>query len=214
METIHILLLRPGAQDYWLNRMTAAIGGAVHGNQGYCHAELCVPHPRGGYISSSIFNGETVTMNHTKTFANPNYVVFSLSISRNQLQTILKHIETTHTARVGFDSYGMYLAALPVHLSLTGASPSRTFCSRYVVETLQAAGVEVVKGLNASITSPSKLFRVLQSNQDGVVTGTVKYKEMQMMNTGSDRAHATTAYVPSGGSGWKNSHKYMRLTSL
>lgn len=210
METIHVLLLKPSENDHWLNRATAALGGWVHNNDGFCHVELCVPNERGSYVSSSIYQGETVSLNERKRFANPGYQVHSMVVTRKQLQDIHKFMQRAHREKVGFDGTGMYLAALPLQTHCM-ASPQSTFCSRYVVEALQAADIEAVRGLNAHIVTPSKLYSVLTAHGDNTVAGTVQYKEQRMM---SGAVGATKTYVAKPNQVPHTPHSYMRLTSL
>lgn len=180
---IHVLFLEPlpsdcvegnrGAREEpWLNRATAALGGRVHG-RGFCHVEICIPDlqpaDRGGgmlgyrYMSSSIYNGETVSVVATKTFSNPGYLVHTLSVTGAQLRRISDFIHDCKRREVCFDSVGMYLSMLPVQVWYGGES--RTFCSKYVTQALQAAGgVVQVEGLNPNIVSPSKLYRALVEN--------------------------------------------------
>ena len=78
-HNIHVMFLSTQKDDHMLNRVTAMIGERIH-QQGFCHVEICIPDleapalPNGqpsGYLSSSIYNGEKVTLTKTKTFANP-----------------------------------------------------------------------------------------------------------------------------------------------
>lgn len=205
-----MLFLEPDHRsDHWLNRLSASIGRRLHG-RGFCHVELSMPSldrsrvgQHGGYVSTSIYNGETVRVVSTKTFANPGYVVHTLSVGRDQLQRITDFAHESQRRGVGFDALGMYLATLPFQLK--PASQRHTFCSRYVVEALQdAGGIPGVEGLNASTTSPSKLYRSLAqatapggeqqqqqfSSQGGPrqvpgVVGTVSFKLEQLKRHGS-----------------------------
>jgi hypothetical protein len=68
-NAIYILFLHPDNGDPFLNRVTSFLGAAMHGT-GACHVELCVPH-NGAYMTSSIYNGETVNVTTSKTFSNP-----------------------------------------------------------------------------------------------------------------------------------------------
>ncbi len=76
-HNVHVMFLTPDTRsDYLLNRLTSMLGKRVH-KQGFCHTEIVIPdmeHTTLGcpaYLSSSIYNGETVTLTKTKTFANP-----------------------------------------------------------------------------------------------------------------------------------------------
>lgn len=200
MDTIHVLFLKTQHNDFFLNRLTAWLGGTFHGNEGFCHVEVCVPHPQGGYISSSIYNGEKVSMTRKKTFANPGYVVHSMLVTRQQVGQMQQCIQRAHENGVGFDGNGMFLAALPVQLRC-GAPNTKTFCSRYVTEVLQAADVQAVDALNPNITTPSKLYSVLRSHRDSIVAGSVEHKQQAMRTVGS---------VVGGTQG----HAYMKLSAM
>lgn len=176
--SIHVLFLETTSKDHWLNRLTANIGGKLHG-KGFCHVEICVPSSDGShYISSSIYNGEAVSMSRVKTFANPGYVVHTETISKAKLASMREIMSEYVRRQVGFDSLGMYLAILPFPTPLTRGS-SRTFCSRYVTELLQMAGL--VTDLDPIITTPSKLFHRLKQSVDVGTIGTVEYKRASLM---------------------------------
>ncbi len=71
-HNVHVLFLNDDKHDHVLNRLTSLLGSKVH-KHGFCHVEIVIPDTEsgGGYLSSSIYNGETVTLTRTKTFANP-----------------------------------------------------------------------------------------------------------------------------------------------
>ena len=212
METIHVLFLKTRDDDHFLNQATARLGGLVNGNEGFCHVEICLPHPHGGYVSSSIYQGEKVSFNRQKTFANPGYVVHSMTVSSDQVHRMRHHVQKAHSTGVGFDKTGMYLAALPARVWRFGLHPNntilccccygpqhgwhddvspalqkRTFCSRYVTEVLRTGNVEAVDGVNPHITTPSKLYRILKEKTgSAAVAGSVEYKQnaMRIAETG------------------------------
>lgn len=175
--TVQVLFLEPGKDDFALNRLTAFLGGQIHG-KGLCHTEICLPDGDYGFVSSSIYNGESVSLNKHKTFANPGYIVHTISVGKKQLDDMLDHVHEIHRTGVGFDHMGMFMASLPVQL--VPSPRRRTFCSRYVVEVLQAGGLEDVSGLNPSITTPSRLYRVLKAADSragrATIAGSVEYK--------------------------------------
>lgn len=198
METIHVLFLRSQPGDRPINRLTGLLGGLLHANDGFYHVELCIPHPQGGYVSSSVYQNETVSLNRMKTFANPDYLVHSMTISRPQLATLWHHLKSAHEAGVGFDRVGMCCSIFPCSPVCCVRSDA-TFCSRYVTEALKAADVAAVDTLHAPSTSPSKLLRCLEAHNQNVVVGSVEHKQRQM------RESPTPATL---------GHSYMRLTSL
>lgn len=94
---------------------------------------------------------------------------------------------TNYRVQLGFDSLGMYLAALPFQLS-PFPSPTKTFCSKHVTSALKAAQtIEAVQGVNENIVTPSRLFRLLQEKlrKDRMVVGSVHYKQKALAEVGS-----------------------------
>lgn len=180
-NVIHILFLETASDEPNLvNYITSAYGRFLHG-KGIHHVEICFPENRTSnqFISSSIYAGETVSMNRIKTFANPNYIVCSKLVSNEELKRIREFVTQSHRNMVEFDGIGMYLASLP--FSVRRGRPDATFCSRYVTEVLQAAGIQSVQRLNPCITSPSKLFKVVSQEGDPrEVCGSVEYKQKAM----------------------------------
>ena len=180
---IQVLFLEPHPRDFILNKLTALAGQRIHG-RGFCHVELCMPNPnQQGFISSSIYNGETVTMTSSKTFANPGYIVYSTTVNRAQLQNLLEFVRRSHEDRVAFDHVGMYASLLP--FEIRKSSPKKTFCSKYTVEALQAAGVNCLKNINPNLTTPSKLYKILTTEGCSSLIGSVEYKQNNMkLNAG------------------------------
>lgn len=187
---MHVLFLSAdGPKDHILNRITSALGARVHKNRGFCHTEICIPDLQNppSYLSSSIYNGETVTLTRTKTFANPAYTVVTFTVSRAELVQISDYLHEAKRMQLKFDSMGMYLAALPFQLNPFAGSSRTTFCSKHVTLALKAAGIEAVTGLNENIVTPSKLYNVLKTKLDTnrLVAGTVDFKQQQLMAQGA-----------------------------
>lgn len=202
---IHLLFLETSSNEkHFVNWLTSKYGQIVHGKAIH-HVELCIPddpHPRrwtntsqasmdsgtGNYLSTSIYAGETVSCSRVKTFSNPGYVVCSKVVSSEELLKIKNFVLDSHNRCVGFDGTGMYLAALPV--SIRSPRPDATFCSRYVTEALQAAGLECVQGLNPSIVSPSKLFSITGAAGDKRnVGGSVEHKQRAFLSSNTYKGY-------------------------
>lgn len=183
---VHLLFLVPDRQkDAPMNLATAAVGGAFHGD-GFCHTELCIPHPIGhGYQSCSIYQGECVSVTQSKTFANPGYVVHSIAVSAAELRRIRAFVAEQVKDQTPFDLWGMYLALLPFPIRCPSDARG-TFCSKLVVEALQAGGIECVQGHNPNLVSPSKLYKILckDTREGRRVVGSVDYKQKQMSSAG------------------------------
>lgn len=186
-HAIHVLFLEPAPDDHWLNRLTSSFGERLHG-KGFCHVEICIPAGRSsggnGYISSSIYNGESVTMTQKKTFANPGYTVHTEMVSTRQLQSISDGISEANRRQMAFDPTGMILSVLPFSMGMT--NDSKTFCSRYITELLQMGGVggDGIQSLDARITTPSKLHKILRKSVNVGVIGTVSHKQNELKKNG------------------------------
>lgn len=185
-HSVHILFLKPvdhDPQEYFLNKLTSYIGERIH-SKGFHHVEIVVPDTEcmNGFLSSSIYNGETVTLTKTKTFANPAYTIMSFSVTGLELSRIMDYLHESKRQQLKFDQVGMFLAALPFQVGWR--SQSSTFCSKHVTRALKAAGIEAVMDLNENIVTPSKLYKILYSNvpADRKVAGSVQYKEISMVN--------------------------------
>lgn len=187
-HSVHVLFLQPvpgDPEEHFLNKMTSFIGQKVH-SKGFHHTEIVIPdveHPA-SFLSSSIYNGETVSLTNTKTFANPGYTVTTFTVTGKELAGIRNYLQESKRMQLGFDSLGMYLAALPFQL---GPRPSKsTFCSKHVVAALKAGGIEALQHTNENIVTPSKLYRILQERIPGSrkVAGSVAFKQNSMMQNG------------------------------
>jgi hypothetical protein len=182
---IQTLYLKPTKSDPWLNRLTAMVGEKTHG-KGFCHAEICIPNItdcglQNGYISSSIYNGEGVTANRVKTFANPGYEIHTIIVNEKQLQRISDGINDAMRREIPFDGFGMYMSVLPFRIPGL-KSKNKTFCSRYITELLQMGGV-LDESIEASITTPSKLYKIMKESTSVGVVGSVSHKEGLMLNS-------------------------------
>jgi hypothetical protein len=187
-HSIHVLFLQPSAHDpeeHFLNRLTSFIGMRIHG-RGFHHVEIVVPDgtSAGSFYSSSIYNGETVTLTKTKTFANPGYTIMTFSVSGRELDSMLNYLQDSKRQQLQFDRTGMMLAALPFQVGWR--SCRSTFCSKHVTKALKAGSIEAVLALNENAVTPSKLFKVLHNNMpaERKVAGSVQYKENEMMSHG------------------------------
>ena len=187
-HNIHVLFLEDQKGDHILNRLTAMLGKRIHKNQGFCHVEIVIPDASTGeYLSSSIYNGETVTLSRTKTFANPGYTVMTFTVDGIELSSIADYLHDSKRMQLGFDSLGMYLAALPFQVNPFASRSNKTFCSKHVTLALKRAGIEAVQGLNENIVTPSKLYKVLHEGlrKDRFVVGSVQYKQKALAEGGA-----------------------------
>ena len=127
-------------------------------------------------------------------FVKTGYTVLTFTVDGKELSRMADYLHESSRMQLRFDSLGMYMAALPVPI-MSGpfSSPKKTFCSKHVTTALQAAGIEAVEGLNASIVTPSKLYRVLHEKlrRDRMVVGSVQYKQRALAESGVTNAMFT-----------------------
>ena len=189
-HAIHVLFLQPLPNDpheHFLNRLTSFIGEKVH-KKGFHHTEIVVPDLQsssdGGFLSSSIYNGECVTLTKTKTFANPGYTVMTFNVTGSELKGIMNYLHESRRMQLSFDGLGMYLASLPVQIGFRRSGS--TFCSKHVTMALKSGGIDAVMDLNENIVTPSKLYKVLHEKipSDRKVAGTVPFKQQSMLHNG------------------------------
>jgi hypothetical protein len=187
--SIHVLFLKPLDNDpheHFLNRLASFIGEKVH-SKGFHHVEIVIPDTdnAGGFISSSIYNGECVSMTKTKTFSNPGYTVMTFSVTGKELCRIRDYLFESKRMQLSFNGMGMYLASLPFQIGF--GSRKSTFCSKHVTKALKAGGIEAVLNLNENIVTPSKLYKILRENipNDRKVAGSVASKQQRMSKDGS-----------------------------
>lgn len=160
---IQIAFLKPIQTKYCLNTVVALLTG------GFSHVEMNYPDPRtgDGWLSTSIHGNEKVCLTPNRNFSNPGYTVICLLITRDEYNRLHSFVQKAFDSEIGFDEVGMYCSLLPFHI--IPKSNKRTFCSRYITECLQVAGVPGMEQYNACVVSPSKLQRILTNNIRRVV---------------------------------------------
>lgn len=158
--------------EHVLNRVTNYVGSLIHGT-GCHHVEFCFPD-RDDYWSTSIYQGETVSISREKTFRNPGYKVYTLTISDEDLENAKRFIKSC-VSNVAFSQVAMYMSTLPVQLLPRAYLNGTTFCSKYVGEILQSAGVGYMHQVNTNILTPSKFLRIM-GDKCPPMLGTVTYK--------------------------------------
>jgi hypothetical protein len=157
---LYLLFYKPASDDPFLNRFVAFFDSP------FCHVEMAIPIKVGEepwdrtMMGSSIYQNQTVFYK-PKTYERDGYVSFSIEVSVAQLYKI-KSFCRNHTRNMTpFNIYAMYAAYLPIQLVETEG----TFCSKHVTQALQHANVELVEGINASLTTPSMLYKRLRANK-------------------------------------------------
>jgi hypothetical protein len=163
----------PAERAPLMNSMTSILAQISLGNEAkhaFMHTE-CLFHEGDTQYSSSLYNGESVCMTEFKQFNNPNYTFMSTSISPEQNQKVVQFCKNAVKEGHRFNQASMFKSLLP--FSIAAPAYGDTFCSKYVTEAMQAAGIPAVQGLNADITTPSKLYNVLLQSKSFQVASTV-----------------------------------------
>lgn len=152
---IYLLFYKPSLQDPFQNQLVARFDGP------YCHVEMafadrCGEEPWERELwGTSIYQNETVFFK-PKTYKREGYFSISIEVTLEQMLKIRKYCQSEAKKQVGFSMSAMYAASLSffqlVHTDLT-------FCSKHITLALQHGGVMEVEGVNASLMSPSKLYR-------------------------------------------------------
>ena len=88
-------------------------------------------------------------------------------VTQAEHEKMKNFIQTTFESNVQFDQVGMVLAMLPVQI--WPKSSKQTFCSRYILECLQAAEIPSLQRYNSTVISPSKLRGILCKHERCVV---------------------------------------------
>jgi hypothetical protein len=156
-----------------MNSMTSILAQISLGNEAkhaFMHTE-CLFHEGNTQYSSSLYNGEPVGITEFKEFKNPNYTFVSASISPEQNQKVVQFCKNAVREGHRFHQASMFKSLLP--FSIATPMHGDTFCSKYVTEVMQAAGIPAVQGLNADITTPTKLYNVLLQSKSFQVASTV-----------------------------------------
>ena len=141
------MFYKPNSGDHWLNTLVTKISPP------YSHCDIQFEHD----IASSIYQNESVYMCQ-KTFARLNYDRVSLTFNDTEYENIFSFCETHCKQGTSFDLMGMIGSYVPFYHF---KPENKTFCSRFVVEALQASGRSEFSALNSVKTSPSSLFHFL-----------------------------------------------------
>jgi hypothetical protein len=163
---VYLLFYKPKDDDPFLNRLVAFCDGP------YCHVEMAFPERWGEQPwereiwGSSIYQKESVFFK-PKTYGRDGYFSIAIEVSVPQMRRIKAYCKGEHESSVPFNSYAMYGAYFPL---LAPLLPSHgTFCSKHVTKALQHGGVDKVKGLNPSLMTPSKLFKLFDATNEPIL---------------------------------------------
>ena len=156
---IYLLFYKPTSSDPFQNRLVSFFDGP------FCHVEMAFSERFGEELwekevwGSSIYQGETIFFK-PKTYKRDGYVSFGIDVSMNQMHKIRSYCRKQMDLKVPFCLKSMYAAYLPFQVINTDA----TFCSKHVTNALQYGGIYNGLGLNPALTTPSQLFRLLNSH--------------------------------------------------
>ena len=154
---IYLLFYKPTRQDPFQNRLVSIFDSP------FCHVEMAIPQRFGEepwertVWGSSIYQDEAVFFKE-KTYKRDGYVSIAIEVTVTQLYNIRAYCRHHAERGTPFSLIAMYAAYLPFQLVDTEA----TFCSKHVTNALKAGGVRAVESLNASTTTPSRLYHALK----------------------------------------------------
>eukprot|EP00961_Rhodomonas_salina_P292310 3932837-Rhodomonas_salina.1 len=149
---ILLMFYEPQADDHYFNHLVSNFSGR------YSHVEICFPtytnRQENAYdttqctrgdtkvlFGSSIFQNGTVFFKR-KEYSRDGYTSIGIRIDRGCHDALVRFCQEAATRAVAFDAPGMARACLP--FVLMPHDPDKTFCSKYVADALQYAGVQGV----------------------------------------------------------------------
>ena len=156
---VYLLFYRPKADDPLLNRLVAFFDGP------FSHVEMAFSDKWGEepwereLWGSSIYQGETVFF-QPKSYSRDGYFSLSIEITLPQMYRLRSFCRHQAENKVGFSKRAMYASYIPYYQFI---ETSDTFCSKHVTSALQYGGVAQVHGLNPSLMTPSKLYKIITS---------------------------------------------------
>lgn len=157
---IYLLFYRPTRSDPFQNRLVAFLNGP------FCHVELAFPDKHGEepwektVWGSSIYQDESVFYEQ-KSYRREGYVSYAIEVSTEQLYKIKSFCKHHSKVQTPFSLPAMYAAYLPWQIITTDG----TFCSKHVTHALQYGNVQIADNINASLTTPSSLFKILMKRK-------------------------------------------------
>lgn len=175
--TLLVMFYEPPANDPFINRAVAWLDGP------FSHTEVGFTDG----MASSIYAGEKVFM-HPRRFANPNYTVVSVQVTKEQEELARQFCTDRAQRGIEFDGVGMYTAPLPlfcksiVSFFRGSRSAGRTFCSKHVVETFQHIRMDGFMEVDASSMTPSMVHRALGKCTTQVMATTAYKRGLLSMN--------------------------------
>lgn len=183
-----ILLMFYEAQpdDHPLNKIVSKVSPP------FCHVELVFPTytsqntnlHAAQYTQNTSLTTETRTLYGSsiyqygtvffipKQYSRSGYTSHGIRVTRSTHDKLIRYCQNASAANITFDQLGMLRACLPFVLS-----PHRsdmTFCSKFVVDAMQHAGIQEVADLDTRLVTPSSLYKHIKTKlaNSTVVTAT------------------------------------------
>jgi len=155
-----------------INRGIAMISGQ------YTHVELILYNYKGEFLSFEVFTGENV-MFEIKKYQEDRWRWNKLNLTHEQMVSIYNFC--VEQQGKPFNSYGMYMNFLPLLGSyFSNSTRDKWFCSQLITCALQAAKIPCVMDLVPEKTTPTQLFKVLQTQPELTVIS--RFKPNQVGN--------------------------------
>lgn len=152
-----------------MNRLTACVS-----KNNVFHVEL-------GFEDNEFFSilYGSPAMLRFKRLENENYEIISIHVSKQQYDECYEICckLSPPKKKIMFDNIGMWsvcvLKCLPwfINDNIDIYDIEKTFCSSIITKILQQVGVEEVKGLSPSTTTPSDLFEAFKKSYRNVIPG-------------------------------------------
>ena len=123
-----------------------------HFDPPFCHCEIQLPNGK----ACSIYMNSTIQYRQ-RQFRSKNYTCVCVPCSQYNVDVAYSKIENLLTQNQSFSTQALFGA----YCGLDLCPANSTFCSKIACEILQAAGI-LPETIEPNITSPSKLFEILQ----------------------------------------------------
>jgi hypothetical protein len=175
---ITIAFLQPGPNNPLFNKLVAQVSEFP-----ICHVELVFEDS----MSFSIFS-DTDLFFRQRSFANPDYILISLSVSPTEYFATYKFCSNAAQQNIKFSNIAMVAAYFqPRACPCLNTTPSQhlgyTFCSKIIVEALQFGGVAEVDDLTPCVTTPSSLYAAIKGSPRCLIN-LVPFKHEKLMHCG------------------------------
>lgn len=149
MRTLIITFYRPDESDHWINHLVTTF------DPPYSHCDMLFDDQ----VATSIYQNESVYQ-EKKTFSRPQYDWIALVFTEDEIKRIREFCDRSFHNKVKFDFLGMLLAYLPY----SPRKPvDKTFCSRFIWESLQMSQKAEFLGHDSRTMTPSRMHGILDA---------------------------------------------------